>query len=54
MADAFGLASIGRSFATKSTLVVTPQMIALPRASIAVSWLGDGESGLRTVVGRGG
>ena len=31
VADAFGLASIGRSFATKSTLVVTPQIIALPR-----------------------
>ena len=53
VADAFGLASIGRSFATKSTLVVTPQIIALPRVSIAGNRLGDGESGLRTVAAAG-
>src|ERR1700729_146637 len=53
VADAFGLASIGRSFATKSTLVVTPQIIALPRGSIAGNRLGDGESGLRTVAAAG-
>jgi uncharacterized protein (DUF58 family) len=53
VADAFGLAAIGRSFATKSTLVVTPQIIALPRVSIAGNRLGDGESGLRTVSAAG-
>jgi uncharacterized protein (DUF58 family) len=53
VADAFGLASIGRSFATKSTLVVTPQIIALPRVSMAGNRLGDGESGLRTVAAAG-
>ena len=53
VADAFGLAAIGRSFATKSTLVVTPQITALPRVSIAGNRLGDGESGLRTVAAAG-
>jgi uncharacterized protein (DUF58 family) len=53
VADAFGLASIGRSFATKSTLVVTPKIVALPRVSIAGNRLGDGESGLRTVAAAG-
>ncbi len=53
VADAFGLAAIGRSFATKSTLVVTPRITALPRVSIAGNRLGDGESGLRTVAAAG-
>jgi uncharacterized protein (DUF58 family) len=53
VADAFGLAAIGRSFATKSTLVVTPKITALPRVSIAGNRLGDGESGLRTVAAAG-
>src|ERR1700759_488902 len=47
VADAFGLASIGRSFATKSTLVVTPQIISLPRVAIARNRLGERETGLR-------
>jgi uncharacterized protein (DUF58 family) len=53
VADAFGLASIGRSFAAKSTLVVTPRITPLPRVTIAGSRLGDGESGLRTVAAAG-
>src|SRR5580704_19085460 len=53
VADAFGLAAIGRSFSTKSTLVVTPPITALPRVAIAGNRLGDGESGLRTVAAAG-
>jgi uncharacterized protein (DUF58 family) len=53
VADSFGLSAIGRSFATKSTLVVTPPIVALPRVSIAGNRLGDGESGLRTVAAAG-
>jgi len=36
VADAFGLAAIGRSFSTKSTLVVTPPITALPCVGIVV------------------
>src|SRR6201994_3605517 len=53
VADSFGLSAIGRSFASKSTLVVTPRITALPRVSIAGNRLGDGESGLRTVAAAG-
>jgi uncharacterized protein (DUF58 family) len=53
VADSFGLAAIGRSFATKSTLVVTPAITPLPRVTIAGNRLGDGESGLRTVAAAG-
>src|SRR6202012_3815902 len=53
VADSFGLSAIGRSFATKRTLVVTPPIVALPRVSIAGNRLGDGESGLRTVAAAG-
>jgi len=52
-ADAFGLVAIGRSFATKSTLVVTPDITPLPRVAIPGSRLGDGESGMRTVAAAG-
>ena len=53
VADAFGLVSIGRSFATKSTLVVTPDIVPLPQVAMAGSRLGDGESGMRTVAAAG-
>src|ERR1700761_6449613 len=53
VADSFGLSAIGRSFASKSTLVVTPPIVRLPRVSIAGNRLGDGESGLRTVAAAG-
>ncbi len=53
VADVFGLVSIGRSFATKSTLVVTPTITPLPRVAIPGSRLGDGESGMRTVAAAG-
>jgi uncharacterized protein (DUF58 family) len=53
VADSFGLSAIGRSFSSKSTLVVTPPIVRLPRVSIAGNRLGDGESGLRTVAAAG-
>ena len=53
VADSFGLSAVGRSFASKSTLVVTPPIVRLPRVSIAGNRLGDGESGLRTVAAAG-
>jgi uncharacterized protein (DUF58 family) len=53
VADAFGLVEIGRSFSSSSTLVVTPKITALPRAAIAGSWLGDGESGMRAISAAG-
>jgi uncharacterized protein (DUF58 family) len=53
VADAFGLVEIGRSFATRSTLVVTPEITPLPRVGVAGNRLGDGESGMRTVAAAG-
>ena len=53
VADVFGLVAVGRSFATKSTLVVTPTITALPRVTVPGSRLGDGESGMRTVAAAG-
>jgi uncharacterized protein (DUF58 family) len=47
--DAFGLVEINRSFSTTSTLVVTPKIHPLPRASAASSWLGEGDGGMRTI-----
>jgi uncharacterized protein (DUF58 family) len=53
VADVFGLVAIGRSFATKGTLVVTPTITPLPHVAIPGSRLGDGESGMRTVAAAG-
>ena len=53
VADSFGLVAIGRSFTSKSTLVVTPEITPLPRVTIPGSRLGDGESGMRTVAAAG-
>ena len=47
--DAFGLVEIGRSFGTTSTLVVTPKIYPLPRATAPNSWLGEGDGGMRTI-----
>src|SRR6202161_3731538 len=49
VADAFGLVEISRSFSTTSTLVVTPRIIPLPRATAQSSWLGEGDGGMRTI-----
>jgi len=49
VADSFGLVEISRSFSTTSTLVVTPRIFPLPRATAASSWLGEGDGGMRTI-----
>jgi uncharacterized protein (DUF58 family) len=49
VADAFGLVEISRSFSTTSTLVVTPRIFELPRATAQSSWLGEGDGGMRTI-----
>jgi uncharacterized protein (DUF58 family) len=49
VADAFGLVEISRSFSTSSTLVVTPKIYPLPRATAPSSWLGEGDGGMRTI-----
>jgi len=51
--DAFGLVEISRSARTTSTLVVTPKIIALPRAAAPSSWLGEGDGGMRTISATG-
>ncbi len=48
VADAFGLVELTRSFATTSTLVVTPQIITLPSSPLAGSWRGEGGGRTRT------
>ncbi|HTQ93410.1 MAG TPA: DUF58 domain-containing protein [Streptosporangiaceae bacterium] len=49
VADSFGLVEISRSFSTTSTLVVTPRIFPLPRATAQSSWLGEGDGGMRTI-----
>jgi uncharacterized protein (DUF58 family) len=44
VADVFGLAEVGRSFAPRSTLVITPAITILPPAAPPGSWLGEGEA----------
>jgi len=53
VADTFGLVEINRSFSTTSTLVVTPKIVALPRAAAPSSWLGEGDGGMRTISATG-
>jgi uncharacterized protein (DUF58 family) len=42
LADPFGLVRLGSSVALPGTLVVTPAITALPPASLAGTWLGEG------------
>jgi uncharacterized protein (DUF58 family) len=53
VADSFGLVELGRSFSTKSTFVVTPRVIPLPRAVVAGSWMGDGDGRTRAAAAAG-
>jgi len=53
IADSFGLVELGRSFATTSTLVVTPKVIPLPRTAIGASWVGEGEGKTRAAAAAG-
>src|SRR3984885_11716826 len=53
VADMFGLVEINRSFSTTSMLVVTPKIVALPRAGVPTTWLGEGDGGMRTISATG-
>ena len=53
IADAFGLVELGRSFSSRTTFVVTPKVIPLPRAVITGSWLGDGDRRARSAAAAG-
>jgi uncharacterized protein (DUF58 family) len=53
IADSFGLVELGRSFSSCTTLVVTPKVVALPRAVLTGSWVGDGEGRARTAAAAG-
>jgi len=53
VADSFGLVSITRAFTSTSTLTVTPAIIALSRPPLAGSWLGDSDSGRRSIAASG-
>jgi uncharacterized protein (DUF58 family) len=53
VADAFGLVELGHSFATQSTLVVTPTITELRRITIAGSWHGEGSGQTRTAATAG-
>ena len=48
VADAFGLVELTRSFAARSTLVVTPAIIPLPSMPLAGNWRGEGGGHTRT------
>jgi uncharacterized protein (DUF58 family) len=48
VADSFGLVELTRSFASRSTLVVTPQVVPLPPGPLAGSWRGAGGGRTRT------
>jgi len=49
VADTFGLVKTAKSVHATSTLVVTPKIVALPRAAAPSNWLGEGAGGTRTI-----
>jgi uncharacterized protein (DUF58 family) len=53
LTDPFGLAELTRSFSTRETLVVTPQVHPLPRVALGGEWAGGGESRARSVASAG-
>ena len=53
IADSFGLVELGRSFSSRTTLVVTPKVVPLPRAVLTGSWVGDGDGRTRTAAAAG-
>ena len=53
VADAFGLVELGRSFNTRSTLVVSPKVVPLPVTAVPGSWHGDGEGRARVAAAAG-
>jgi uncharacterized protein (DUF58 family) len=53
IADAFGLVELGRSFASTTTLVVTPNVVPLARTAIGASWVGEGDGRTRAAAAAG-
>jgi hypothetical protein len=53
IADTFGLVELGRSFATTTTLVVTPRVVPLARTMIGATWVGEGDGRARAAVAAG-
>jgi uncharacterized protein (DUF58 family) len=53
IADAFGVVELGRSFSSRTTFVVTPRVVPLPRATASSSWAGDGDGRTRTTAAAG-
>jgi uncharacterized protein (DUF58 family) len=53
IADAFGLVELGRSFSSRTTFLVTPRVVPLPRAVVTGSWLGDGDRRARSAAAAG-
>jgi uncharacterized protein (DUF58 family) len=53
VADVFGLVELGRSFSSRTTFVVTPRVVALPRAIVAGTWMGDGDGRTRAAAAAG-
>jgi uncharacterized protein (DUF58 family) len=53
IADSFGVVEVGRSFSSRSTLVVTPKIVPLSRAVVSSSWAGDGDGKTRTAAAAG-
>jgi uncharacterized protein (DUF58 family) len=53
IADSFGVVEVGRSFSSRTTLVVTPRIVPLSRAVVSSSWAGDGDGKTRTAAAAG-
>jgi uncharacterized protein (DUF58 family) len=53
VADSFGLVSIERAFTSASTLIVTPRIVPLARPPLGGYWLGDSDSGRRSIAASG-
>jgi len=53
IADAFGVVELGRSFSSRTTFVVTPRLVGLPRTFSSSNWAGDGDGMTRTTAAAG-
>ncbi|GAA3416920.1 DUF58 domain-containing protein [Streptosporangium vulgare] len=53
ISDPFGLVELTRSFTISDTLMVTPQVVALPHVRLAGEWTGGGDSRTRSVAAAG-
>ncbi|GAA4226640.1 uncharacterized protein (DUF58 family) [Streptosporangium album] len=53
IADPFGLVELTRSFSISDTLMVTPQVVALPHVRLSGEWTGGGDSRTRSVAAAG-